>query len=130
LILKIEAKKFPTRVVVGAKQDAGAARTFGAAGKEHVETKLGDVLRLALGGRVVDGDGGVVDEASERGLAGGAMILTQPLRRAAQRAATRTDFRRGRSVSAMASLHRSLVANARRCTASRPRVGVACEAAR
>ena len=50
-----------------AKQDAGAVRTFGAAGKEHVETKLGDVLKLALGGRVVDGDGGVVDEASERG---------------------------------------------------------------
>ena len=30
-------------------------------------TKLGDVLKLALGERVVDGDGGFGDEASERG---------------------------------------------------------------
>jgi hypothetical protein len=49
-----------------AEQDAGAVGALGAAGEEHVEAELGDVLELALGGRVVDGDVGVVDEAEER----------------------------------------------------------------
>ncbi len=48
-----------------AEQHARPVRALGAAGEEHVEAQLGDVLELALGGRVVDGDVGVVDEAEE-----------------------------------------------------------------
>jgi hypothetical protein len=39
---------------------------FGASGEEHVEAELGDVLKLALRGRVVDGHEWVVDESEER----------------------------------------------------------------
>jgi hypothetical protein len=49
-----------------AEQNAGAMCALGAAGEEHVEPELCDVLELALGGRVVDRDRGVVDEAIER----------------------------------------------------------------
>ena len=62
-----------------AEQDAGAVRALGAAGEEHVEAQLGDVLKLALGGRVVDGHFCVVDEAEERlprGEASSAVCLT------------------------------------------------------
>ncbi len=48
-----------------AEQDAGAVRALRASRKEHVEAQLGDVLELALGRRVVDGDLGVVDETEE-----------------------------------------------------------------
>ena len=48
-----------------AQQNAGAVGALGAAGEEHIEAQLGDVLKLALGGGVVDGDVGVVDEAEE-----------------------------------------------------------------
>lgn len=41
---------------------------FGAACEEHVHAELNHVLELALGGRVVDGDLGIVDEAEERGM--------------------------------------------------------------
>ena len=49
-----------------AEEDAGAVCALGAAGEEHVEAELGDILKLPLGGRVVDGDHGVVDESEER----------------------------------------------------------------
>ena len=49
-----------------AEQDAGTVSALGAAGEEHVESQLGHVLELALGGRVVDGDERVVDEAEQR----------------------------------------------------------------
>jgi Tetratricopeptide repeat len=49
-----------------AEKDAGAVCALGASGEEHVESELGDVLELALGGRVVDGNVGVVDESEER----------------------------------------------------------------
>src|SRR5690606_22452461 len=42
-----------------AEQGAGTVSAFSAAGAEHVEAELGDVLELALGGGVVDGDQGV-----------------------------------------------------------------------
>jgi hypothetical protein len=45
-----------------AEQDAGAVGALGAAGEEHVEAELGDGLELALGGRVVDRDVGIVEE--------------------------------------------------------------------
>jgi hypothetical protein len=48
------------------EQNAGAVSTFGAAGEEHVEVELGDVLELALGGRVVERYERVVDESEER----------------------------------------------------------------
>src|SRR5687768_16592642 len=48
-----------------AEQDARAVRAFGAPREEHVEAQLGDVLELAFGGRVVDGDGGVIDESEQ-----------------------------------------------------------------
>ena len=51
-----------------AEQNAGPVRALGAAGEEHVEAELGDVLEQALGGRVVDRDARGVDEAEERGL--------------------------------------------------------------
>src|SRR5438876_999681 len=40
--------------------------TFGAPGEEHVESELREVLKLALGRRVVDWHSRVVDEPSER----------------------------------------------------------------
>ena len=49
-----------------AEQDAGAVRAFCAAGEEHVQAELGDVLEFSLGGRVVNGHEWVVDEAKER----------------------------------------------------------------
>ena len=55
-----------TAGVDDAEEHACAVRAFGAAGEEHVETQLRDVLEFALGGRVVNGDHGVVDEAEER----------------------------------------------------------------
>ena len=45
-----------------AEEHARAVRAFGAAGEEHVEVQLSDVLELSLGGRVVDGDDGVVEK--------------------------------------------------------------------
>jgi hypothetical protein len=39
-----------------AEEDAGAVRALGAAGEEDVEAELRDVLELALGRRVVDGE--------------------------------------------------------------------------
>ncbi len=51
-----------------AEEHTSAMRPFGAAGEEHVETELGDVLELALGRRVVYWDEGIVDEAKERSL--------------------------------------------------------------
>lgn len=50
-----------------AEQDAGALSAFGAAGEEHDELKLRDVLELALSGRIVDGYERIIDEAEERG---------------------------------------------------------------
>src|SRR5690606_26118589 len=47
------------------EEDARAMRALGAAGEEHVEAELGDVLELVLGGGVVDRDVGIVDEAEE-----------------------------------------------------------------
>ena len=49
-----------------AEQYACAVGALCAASEEHVEPQLGDVLKLALSGGVVDGDVGVVDEAEER----------------------------------------------------------------
>lgn len=37
-----------------------------ATGEEHVESELGDILEVALGGRVVDGDERLIEEAEER----------------------------------------------------------------
>ena len=48
------------------EQNAGTVSAFSAAGEEHVESELGDILEVALGGRVVDGDERIIDEAEER----------------------------------------------------------------
>ena len=45
-----------------AQQHARAVSAFGAACKQHIEAQLSDVLKLALGGRVVDGNHGIFDE--------------------------------------------------------------------
>ena len=42
-------------------------RALGAAGEKHVEAELGDGLELALRGRVINGDVGVVEKAEQRG---------------------------------------------------------------
>jgi hypothetical protein len=43
-----------------------AVSAFSAARKQHVQAHLGDVLELALGGRIVDGGLGVIEEPEER----------------------------------------------------------------
>ena len=48
------------------RTQARCAPSVGAAGEQHVEAELGDVLELALGGGVVDRDVGVIDEAEQR----------------------------------------------------------------
>jgi DNA replication protein DnaC len=48
-----------------AEEDARAMRALGAAGEEHVEPELREGLELALRGRVVDRDRGVVDESCQ-----------------------------------------------------------------
>ena len=66
IAVRSEALEGPSEVGLGgdaqctaggddAEEDAGTMRSFGAAGEEHVESELGDVLELALGGRVIDG---------------------------------------------------------------------------
>jgi hypothetical protein len=61
-----------TRVPLGtaggddAEEHARAVRAFGAGGDEHPGAQPGDVLELALGGRIVDWEDGGVDEAEER----------------------------------------------------------------
>ena len=45
------------------EQDARAVGSLRAAGKQHVEPELSDVLELALRGRVVDGNEWVIEEA-------------------------------------------------------------------
>lgn len=89
-----------------AEQDALAVSALGAAGEEHVETELRDVLKLALGRRVVDRDLGVVDEAEE-----GVAVIVVVANRRRQRLG-------GRSVGATAWRHRaksSAVGRMRRC---------------
>ena len=46
-----------------AEEHARAMRALAAAGEEHVQTQLRDVLELALGRRVIDGHVGIVDES-------------------------------------------------------------------
>jgi len=55
-----------------AEEHARTVRALGAAGEEHVEAQLGDVLELALGGRVDDGD----DRLAILGSMGIAMTVT------------------------------------------------------
>ena len=49
-----------------AEQDRGSVCSLSAASEEHVESELGDVLKLPLRWRVVDRDQRIVDEAEER----------------------------------------------------------------
>src|SRR5688572_24514635 len=60
-----------------AEEHASAVSAFRAAGEEHVEAELGDVLELAFSGRVIDRDERIVDETEERVV----VVLVVPNRR-------------------------------------------------